>query len=123
MVIPDESLLVMVLEVVEMVFVEVFLICLESLRLVTYQVGYIAPARVHEFPVTQFSSFSYPAHVKLNVWLAGPIHRFARVSQDPRSVDWFLAVSLRPPLASHHASWTHMTSSTILLLVCKSHLQ
>ena len=45
--IPDESLLVVVLEVVEMVFVEVFLICLESLRQVTYQVGYIAPARVH----------------------------------------------------------------------------
>ena len=43
MVIPDESLLVVVLEVVEMVFVEVFLICLESLRQVTYQVGYIAP--------------------------------------------------------------------------------
>lgn len=40
---PDESLLEVVPEVVEMVFVEVFLIYSESWRLVTRQVGCIAP--------------------------------------------------------------------------------
>ena len=45
----------MVPEEVEMVFVEVFLIYLESWRLVTRQVGYIAPAYVHVFPgMTRF---------------------------------------------------------------------
>ena len=47
---PDESLLEVVPEVVAMVFVEVFLICLENWRRATHQVGYIAPAEVHIFP-------------------------------------------------------------------------
>ena len=75
---PDESLLEVVLEVVAMVFVEVFLICLENWRLATRRAGYIAPAEVHIFNATQQTS-SYPAHVKLHMRLACPVDWLSRV--------------------------------------------
>ena len=68
-------------------------------------------------------SLSYPAHIKLHMRLAWPAdRRLARVSQNPRGIDWFLAVSLRTPLSTHQAPWTTMTSSNVLLLVSEPHL-
>ena len=120
---PDVSLLEVVLEVVAMVFAEVFLICSENWRLATHQVGYTAPAQVHiSLAHTSSSLLSYPAHVELNMRLAAPVDWLSRVPQDPRSVDWLLAVRLGPPLSPHQTAWAPMTSSTFLLLIRKPHL-
>ena len=54
---PDEILLEVVPEVVAMVFVEVFLICLENWRPATRPAEYIAPAQVNIFNATEHHQF------------------------------------------------------------------